>query len=157
MPEVPAPQPFTRRASAVELDDLRRRLRATRWPDAPEDAGWSLGADVDYLRELATYWAEEFDWRAQEAELARTPRFRAVLGGLGIHYVHVPAVAPSGPALPLVLCHGWPDSGWRYSKVVPLLTDPGAYGADVKLFCQCGFLGQNQTVDAATRQRQQGD
>lgn len=124
------PEPFTPRADAAELDDLRTRLRATRWPDAPEDAGWSLGTDLDYLRDLVTYWAEEFDWPAQEAALARFPHFRLPLGGLGIHFVHVRAAAPVGPALPLVLSHGWPDSFWRYAKVIPLLTDPGAHGGD---------------------------
>ncbi|MBD0737943.1 epoxide hydrolase family protein [Streptomyces sp. CBMA29] len=131
MPDAkPRPEPFAPRADAAALDDLRTRLRATRWPDAPEDAGWSLGTDLDYLRELVAYWADGFDWRAQEAALARLPRFRAPIGGLGIHFVHARAVAPSGPAMPLVLTHGWPDSFWRYSKVVPLLTDPGAHGAD---------------------------
>lgn len=124
------PRPFAPRATAAELDDLRARLRATRWPDAPEDAGWSLGTDVGYLRELVAYWADEFDWPAQEEALAQLPRFRVSVGGLGIHYVHARAVAPSGPVLPLVLTHGWPDSFWRYTKVVPLLTDPAAHGAD---------------------------
>ncbi|MFJ2631507.1 epoxide hydrolase family protein [Streptomyces sp. NPDC087422] len=131
MPDAPPrPEPFTPRADAAALDDLRTRLRATRWPDAPEDAGWSLGTDLDYLRELVAYWADGFDWRAQEAALARLPRFRAPIGGLGIHFVHARAVAPTGPVLPLVLSHGWPDSFWRYAKVVPLLTDPAAHGAD---------------------------
>src|SRR5881227_2072595 len=82
---------FRVHAGAAELADLRARLRATRWPDAPQDAGWSLGTDVAYLRELVAYWAEEFDWPAQEAALARLPRFRVPLGGLGIHFVHAKA------------------------------------------------------------------
>ncbi|MFF7154329.1 alpha/beta fold hydrolase [Streptomyces sp. NPDC008139] len=131
MPDAPPrPEPFAPRADAAALDDLRTRLRATRWPDAPEDAGWSLGTDLAYLRELVAYWADGFDWRAQEAALARLPRFRAPIGGLGIHFVHARAVAATGPVLPLVLSHGWPDSFWRYAKVVPLLTDPAAHGAD---------------------------
>lgn len=130
MPDTTAPQPFAPQASPEAIEDLRARLRATRWPDSPADVGWSLGTDLDYLRELVAYWADGFDWRAQEAALARLPRFRARVGGLGIHFVHARAVAPSGPVLPLVLSHGWPDSFWRYSKVVPLLTDPGAHGAD---------------------------
>jgi pimeloyl-ACP methyl ester carboxylesterase len=89
----------------------------------------TLGTDLAYLRELLAYWADEFDWPAQEAALARLPRFRVQLRALGIHFVHVRA-ATGRPALPLVLSHGWPDSFWRYSKVVPLLTDPGAHGAD---------------------------
>jgi pimeloyl-ACP methyl ester carboxylesterase len=124
------PEPFTPHTAAAALADLRTRLRATRWPDAPDESGWSLGTDLAYLRELVAYWADEFDWPAQEAALDRLPRFRVPLGGLGIHFVHVRAAAPAGPVLPLVLCHGWPDSFWRYTKVIPLLTDPGAHGAD---------------------------
>ncbi|MFF3831859.1 epoxide hydrolase family protein [Streptomyces sp. NPDC002458] len=131
MPEAPPrPEPFLQRTAPAALEDLRTRLRATRWPDAPEDAGWSLGTDLDQLRDLVAHWAESFDWPAQEAALARLPRFRVPLGGLGIHFVHAKAVAPAGPVLPLVLSHGWPDSFWRYSKVIPLLTDPEAHGAD---------------------------
>ncbi|TYK44495.1 epoxide hydrolase family protein [Actinomadura decatromicini] len=131
MPETPSrPEPFVQRTDPAALDDLRARLRATRWPDAPENAGWSLGTDAGYLRELVAYWADGFDWAAQEEALARLPRYRVRVGGLGIHFVHARAAAPSGPVLPLVLGHGWPDSFWRYTKVVPLLTDPGAHGAD---------------------------
>jgi len=126
----PSPEPFTPRTDPAALEDLRARLRATRWPDAPEDAGWSLGTDLAYLHELVAYWADGFDWPAQEAALARLPRFRVSLGGLGIHFVHARAATSVGPVLPLVLSHGWPDSFWRYSKVIPLLTDPGAHGAD---------------------------
>ena len=124
------PEPFTAETDPAALADLRARLRATRWPDAPEDAGWALGTDLDYLRQLVEYWAEEFDWPAQEARLNELPRFRAQVGGHGIHFVHARAVAPTGPVLPLVLSHGWPDSFWRYTKVIGLLTDPGAHGAD---------------------------
>ena len=129
MPDAPPrPEPFTAHTDPAALDELGTRLRATRWPDAPQDAGWSLGTDLDYLRELVAYWVDEFDWPAQEAALARLPRFRVTLSGLGVHFVHARAATPN--ALPVVLCHGWPDSFWRYSKVVELLTDPGAHGAD---------------------------
>ncbi|WP_328761536.1 MULTISPECIES: epoxide hydrolase family protein [unclassified Streptomyces] len=134
MPDAPPrPEPFTPQTAPAELRDLRARLRATRWPDTPEDAGWSLGTDLDYLRELVAYWADGFDWPAQEAALARLPHFRVPLdGGSGprVHFVHARAATPAGTVLPLVLSHGWPDSFWRYSKVIPLLTDPGAHGAD---------------------------
>ncbi len=131
MPDAtPRPQPFTLHTAPAAVEDLRARLRATRWPDAPEDAGWSSGTDVDYLRELVAYWADGFEWPAQEAALARLPHFRVPLGGLGVHFVHARATASIAPAFPLVLCHGWPDSFWRYSKVIPLLSDPGAHGAD---------------------------
>ena len=124
-------EPFSPRVDLVAIEDLQARLRATRWPDAPEDAGWSLGTDVAYLRELVACWLEGFDWPAQEAALARLPRFRMRLRGIGmVHFVHSRAASVGAPVLPLVLCHGWPDSFWRYTKVIPLLTDPGAYGAD---------------------------
>ena len=122
--------PFPTHTDSEVLVELRARLRATRWPDAPEQAGWSLGADVDYLRELVDYWANDFDWPAREAALNDLPRFRVRLGDMRIHVVHARAVAPQHPALPLVLSHGWPDSFWRYTKLIPLLTDPGAFGAD---------------------------
>jgi pimeloyl-ACP methyl ester carboxylesterase len=89
-----------------------------------------MGTDVAYLRELVGYWADEFDWPAQEAALNRLPHLRVALDGLRIHVVHARAVASSGPPMPLILGHGWPDSFWRYTKVVPLLTDPVAHGAD---------------------------
>ena len=60
----PRPEPFVPQTAPAVLDDLRARLRATRWPDAPEDAGWSLGTDLAYLRELVAYWADGFDWPA---------------------------------------------------------------------------------------------
>ncbi|WP_406633568.1 epoxide hydrolase family protein [Amycolatopsis sp. WGS_07] len=124
-----APELFAPETDPAQLADLRARLRATRFPDSPED-GWALGSDVAYLRELIAYWADEFDWTKQEAALSRLPRYRVRLGGSRIHFVHARAAAPAGRALPLVLTHGWPDSFWRYSKVIPLLTDPGAHGGD---------------------------
>jgi pimeloyl-ACP methyl ester carboxylesterase len=131
MPDAtPRPEPFTLQTAPAAIEDLRARLRATRWPDVPEDAGWTLGIDLDYLRELVAYWADGFDWPAQEAALARLPHFRVPLGGLGIHFVHARAAEPAAPAFPVILCHGWPDSFWRYSKVIQLLSDPGAHGAD---------------------------
>ncbi|HTI25219.1 MAG TPA: epoxide hydrolase [Kutzneria sp.] len=114
-------EPFGDRATAAQLADLRARLRNTRWPDAPQDAGWSLGTDLDYLKRLVEYWADGFDWPAREAELAELPRFRTRVGGHGIHFVHAKA---DTPALPIVLTHGWPDSFWRYTKVIRLLTHP---------------------------------
>lgn len=129
----PEVQPYTPRFDPVAIDDLRARLRATRWPDAPEEAGWESGADLGYLRELIAYWADGFDWAVQEERLARLPHRRVRLGGsdgLDIHVIHAHAVDPATPAVPLLLNHGWPDSHWRYLKVIPLLTDPAAHGGD---------------------------
>ena len=90
---LPRPEPFASRADPAALEDLRARLRATRWPDTPEDAGWSLGTDLGYLRELVAYWADGFDWPAQEAALAQLPRFRVPLRDVRIHFIHARAAA----------------------------------------------------------------
>jgi pimeloyl-ACP methyl ester carboxylesterase len=130
MPErLPRPVPFESKTDPAALEDLRARLRATRWPDAPEDAGWSLGADLDYLRELVVYWANRFDWNAAEEALNRLPRFTIDIDGSRVHFIHARA-AGGRSGTPLLLNHGWPDSFWRYSKVLPLLTDPGTHGGD---------------------------
>ncbi|MFD6175897.1 MULTISPECIES: epoxide hydrolase family protein [unclassified Isoptericola] len=129
MTTAPRIDPFTPPADPGQIDDLRARLRATRWPDVPDGAGWSLGTDAEYLRGLVTYWAEEFDWTADLAQQARLTRFSTTVGGRTVRFVHVRAAEGRG-ALPLLLAHGWPDSSWRYRKVVPLLTGPGAHGGD---------------------------
>ncbi|HEY5859511.1 MAG TPA: epoxide hydrolase N-terminal domain-containing protein, partial [Actinomycetota bacterium] len=95
-----APEKYTPHADPAVIDDLRERVRATRWPDAPEDAGWTLGTDLTYLRELAEYWVDGFDWRASEEQIARLPHFRVELGGIGIHVVHVRATDRIRPVVP---------------------------------------------------------
>ena len=90
-------EPFRSPTTPEAIEDLRARLRATRWPESPQDAGWSLGTDLDHLRELVAYWADGFDWPAQEAALSRYPRFHVALGAHRIHVVH--ARAGSGRAL----------------------------------------------------------
>jgi pimeloyl-ACP methyl ester carboxylesterase len=124
-----AQRPFRLTTPPGTLDALRDRLRGTRWPGPLLDgAGWDLGTEPEYLRELVGYWADGFDWPAQEAALNELPHHRTAVEGLGIHHIHVPAATGSG--FPLVLSHGWPDSFWRYLKVLPLLTDPAAHGGD---------------------------
>jgi hypothetical protein len=112
--------------------DLRERIGRTRWPDEIEGVGWEQGTRLDYLRSLLAEWADGFDWRAQEAELNRLPHFRAELGGLRIHFVHVRAA--SRPAIPLVLTHGWPSTFLEMLPLVPLLTDPTAHGIAAPAF-----------------------
>lgn len=114
-----------------EIDELRMRIRATRWATPANDAGpgdRSQGADAATLRRLAAHWADGFDWSAQQAAIDRLPHRRLTVGGIGVNLIH--ARADTGIGLPLLLNHGWPDSSWRYRKVVPLLTDPGPDGGD---------------------------
>jgi len=118
---------FTIAVGDDQLQDLSRRLRDARWPDAL-DVGWDYGTEPAFLRRLTDYWHTGFDWRAQEASLNRMPQFTAELGGLEIHFVHRRGQGPK--AFPLILTHGWPGSFIEMERILPLLTDPGAHGAD---------------------------
>jgi pimeloyl-ACP methyl ester carboxylesterase len=110
------------------LVDLHGRLAATRWPDEVSEAGWDYGANLAYMRELVDYWRDGFDWRAQEKAINRLGHFRAEVDGFGIHFIHEHGKGPD--PMPLVLTHGWPDSFFRFHKLVPMLTDPARYGGD---------------------------
>ena len=112
----------------AELDDLRERLNAVRWPERETVRDWSQGVPLEYMRELCAYWAAGYDWRATEARLNALPQFRAEIDGLGIHFIHVRSPHPD--ALPLVMTHGWPGSIVEFIKVIGPLSDPSAYGGD---------------------------
>ena len=101
-------QPFSIRIADEVLSDLASRIRQTRWPDQVRDIGWQQGTDREYLKELLAYWADGFDWRAQERRLNGFRHFRAELDGIQIHFVH--ERARRGGGIPLVLSHGWPSS-----------------------------------------------
>jgi pimeloyl-ACP methyl ester carboxylesterase len=104
------------------LDDLRMRLRRTRWTEVtPEKGHWKSGTDPAYLRELVGYWQAGFDWRRQESKLNELPQFRARLGGAQLHFVHLQGRSPH--PTPLLLLHGWPDSFYRFHKLLPILGD----------------------------------
>lgn len=121
-------QPFEVNVSQDTLDDLRQRLARTRWPDEVADAGWDYGANLAYLKELAGYWQDGFDWRAQERAINRFAHFRAELDGVGIHFIHERGKGPD--PVPLLLLHGWPSSFVQMLKIIPLLTDPASHGGD---------------------------
>jgi pimeloyl-ACP methyl ester carboxylesterase len=110
------------------LDDLRGRLARTRFPDEVSEAGWDYGTNLAYMRELVDHWRDGFDWRAQEEAINRLDHFRAEIDGFGIHFIHEHGKGPD--PMPLVLTHGWPDSFFRFHKLVPMLTDPARYGGD---------------------------
>ena len=109
------------------LDDLRRRLALTRFPDQIEGTGWESGVPVDELRALVAYWRDGYDWRAQESQLNRLPHFRTAIDGQPIHFVHQRSSRTD--ALPLLIVHGWPGSIVEFLEVIPRLADPEAHGA----------------------------
>ena len=108
------------------LEDLRRRLAHTRFPDQIEGTGWEYGIPVDYVRELVEYWRDKYDWRAQEARLNELAHFRTRIDGQSIHFIH--ARSSHADAFPLLLVHGWPGSIVEFLDVIPRLTDPEAHG-----------------------------
>jgi Epoxide hydrolase N terminus len=111
-----------------ELEELRRRLHATRWPTPIDGEGWDEGASLAFIKRLAAHWQNRFDWRTQEARLNRLPQDMMTVDGLDIHFVHQPGKGPA--PLPAILTHGWPGSFVEMEHVIPLLTDPAAHGGD---------------------------
>ncbi|SHN43513.1 epoxide hydrolase family protein [Cryptosporangium aurantiacum] len=104
------------------LDDLADRLARTRWTTPLPGPDWQRGVPVDYLRDLAAYWADGYDWRAHEAELNRHPQFVTEIDGQRLHFLHVRS--PHENALPLLLSHGWPGSVVEFLDVIGPLTEP---------------------------------
>ena len=121
------PSPFEVRIDGAAVDDLRRRLRDTRWPEAETVDDWSQGIPLAYVQELAAWWADEYDM-GLAARVNAFPQARVELDGLGIHFVH--ARSPEPDALPLVLTHGWPGSITEFLDVFGPLSDPRAHGGD---------------------------
>jgi len=108
------------------LDDLQHRLVGTRWSHQLEGAGWDAGTDLDYLREFVSYWQKQYDWRKWEDAINHFNHFRAAIDGLGIHFIHERGKGPK--PFPLILTHGFPDSFYRFAKIIPMLVDPEAFG-----------------------------
>ncbi|HYI57297.1 MAG TPA: epoxide hydrolase N-terminal domain-containing protein, partial [Microlunatus sp.] len=96
-------QRFRIAVPAAELDDLHDRIRRTRWPQSWSDDGWTRGVPIDYLRHLADYWLNHYDWRRAEAELNTIPQFMVTIDGQPIHLMYVRSPEPD--AIPLVLTH----------------------------------------------------
>ena len=124
--------PFPIRVPDEVLSDLRTRIRNTRWPDQAPGTAWGQGTERAYLQQLLGYWANGFDWRAQERQLNTFKHFRAELGDIHVHFVH--ERARNGTGIPLILTHGWPSSFLELLPLVPLLTDPKANGIDGPAF-----------------------
>jgi pimeloyl-ACP methyl ester carboxylesterase len=111
-----------------ELENLRARLRDTRWPERETVDDWTQGVPLAYLRDLCAYWADQYDWRSTEARLNGLAQFRTTIDGLAIHFLHVRS--PHADALPLIITHGWPGSIVEFLKIIGPLTDPTAHGGD---------------------------
>jgi pimeloyl-ACP methyl ester carboxylesterase len=120
-------RPFRVEVSQEQIDDLRRRIAATRWPEKETVADQSQGVPLAMTQELARYWATDYDWRKCEAKLNALPQFMTAIDGLDIHFIHVRSEHED--ALPLVVNHGWPGSIIEQLKIIDRLTNPTAHGA----------------------------
>lgn len=123
--------PFRIDASDADLDELRRRLRDTRWPEVETVDDWSQGIPLSYVQELCRYWADDYEWRTREARLNEFPQFTTPIDipdveTIDVHFIHVRS--PHDEARPLLMTHGWPGSIAEFQDVIGPLTDPTAHG-----------------------------
>jgi pimeloyl-ACP methyl ester carboxylesterase len=121
-------RPFDVEISEAQLDDLRRRIAATNWPEKETVADHSQGVPLAMVQKLARYWMTDYDWRRCEASLNALPQFITEIDGLDIHFIHVRSQHED--ALPLIVNHGWPGSIIEQLKIIDRLTDPTAHGAN---------------------------
>jgi pimeloyl-ACP methyl ester carboxylesterase len=119
---------FKIKVAPQALTDLRRRLESARLPDHVAQASWDYGVDMKFLQRLIDHWRTRFDWRQEEKTLNRPPQFLARVKGQRIHFIYARGKGPSPK--PLILTHGWPSSVAEFTKIIPRLTDPAAYGGD---------------------------
>jgi hypothetical protein len=120
-------RPFTIETPEADLDDLRARIAATRFPEKETVDDHSQGVQLATIKALAKYWLTEYDWRKCEARLKALPHFITEIDGLDIHFIHVRS--PHEDALPLIVTHGWPGSVVEQLKIIEPLTNPTAHGA----------------------------
>ena len=137
-------RPFTIETPEADLDDLRARIAATRWPEKETVEDQSQGPQLATMQALARYWAEEYDWRKCEEKLNALPHFITEIDGLDIHFIHVRS--EHDDALPLLVCHGWPGSIIEQLKIIDPLTNPTAHGASA-----VGRVSSGDPVDAGLR------
>jgi pimeloyl-ACP methyl ester carboxylesterase len=119
-------RPFNVNVAEAELQDLRRRINATKWPDRETVKDESQGVRLAAIQDLARYWGTDYDWRKVEAKLNALPQFITDIDGLDIHFVHVRSKHQD--ALPIIITHGWPGSLIEQLKIIDPLTNPTAHG-----------------------------
>jgi pimeloyl-ACP methyl ester carboxylesterase len=120
--------PFTIDLPDEHLDELRRRLRTTRWPPIVGEDSWRFGVERSWMQEMVEYWIEEWDWSVQAAAMNRFDHSIVEADGVPVHVMRAPGVGPA--PIPLVLTHGWPWTFWDYKNVIEPLSDPGSHGGD---------------------------
>jgi len=119
------------------LDDLKLKIKMTRWPDEIEYSGWTYGASLAYMKDLADYWANSFDWRKTESEINRYSNFIATIDGYRIHFLHIKGKGEK--SIPLIITHGWPSSFLEMMKIIPLVTENEGQTFDLVIPSMMGY------------------
>jgi pimeloyl-ACP methyl ester carboxylesterase len=130
-------QPFTVNVPQETLDDLKLRLRNTRWPDELDDSGWQYGTNLSYMKDLTHYWINDFNWRTVEKEVNSYPNYTADIDGYRIHFLHIKGKGKK--SIPLIITHGWPGSFLEMMKLIPLLTNDPDLSFDLVVPSVIGF------------------
>src|SRR5579863_3158111 len=118
--------PFAVHVPEPAINDLKRRLASTRWPERETVSDWSEGVPLQKARALVAYWRDKYDWRRFEARINAFPQYRTQIDGIAIHFIHMRS--PQQNALPIILTHGWPGSVVEFMEVIGPLSDPTRYG-----------------------------
>lgn len=130
-------KPFSVNIPQQQLDDLKFRLKNTRWPDEITGSGWTYGADLSYMKTLTDYWQNTFDWRKTEKEINAYPNFIAEINGHQIHFLHIKGKGKR--SIPLIITHGWPGSFLEMMQLIPLLTENPEVSFDLVIPSIPGF------------------
>ncbi len=140
-------KPFIVNIPEEVITDLKTRITNTRWPGEPENSGWNYGTSENYMKELADYWVNEYDWSLYEEQLNRYPQYTVEINGILIHFQYIKGKGPDPK--PLILTHGWPDSYYRFHKIIPLLTE-GEQSFDLIIPSIPGFGFSDKTAVSST-------
>jgi hypothetical protein len=117
---------FRIKVPEIVIDDLRARIKMTRWPDEVENAQWNYGTNLQYMKDVAQYWLEDFNWERQEQSLNSFNQYKAQIDDCSIHFVYERSKVSN--AIPIIVSHGWPSSFTEMLKIIPMLTDPLSHG-----------------------------
>ena len=123
-------QPFKIDVPETTLDAIRQKVLAFPWHEMPVDGGWDYGANLDYMKELAHYWATEFDWKAQQNRLNQFPQFSAKVDGIDLHFIH--EIGSGSSPIPIIISHGWPGSVAEFMEIIEPLAHPERFGGDAE-------------------------
>ena len=127
---MPQPQPFTVSVSDDTLAYVQERVSTYPWHEMPDDGGWSYGTNLDYMKELCDYWANDFDWRKQEAKINQFAHFKAQVGEIDLHFIHEVGSGPSPK--PLLISHGWPGTVTEFLEIIEPLAHPERFGGKIE-------------------------